>query len=297
MKINFVVNPVFSGWSPTDERLGGTEESVVEWAKRLRAKGHEVTVYGNVPNEDFDGIPYRTYERYEPADKVVNIKYHGFETNEPTWYLSNETNISELNLDKYKGVILPSKWAVDHLHAHHDRIRVVPHGFDRKEIHEAEKVPNQCLYSSSPDRGLSELQRMWHLVAERVPDAQLIVTYNGVIDAPNSLCLGDVDEETMNHLYRTSDFWLHPCLGGELFCMAAVKAQVAKAIPVYYPVMALQETVRHGIKTDPEHFVGDLVEIMNNKHKQKWMRTKMEYEPFADWDESTRILERVLKEK
>lgn len=297
MKINFVVNPVFDGWSPEYDRLGGTEESVVEWSKRLTARGHHVTVYGNVPSDDFDGIPYRTYSDYVPADRTVNVKYHGFETPEPTWYLSNETNIRDLRLDNYKGVILPSKWALDHLNAHHDRIRIVPHGYNHDEIYPEAKIENQCLYSSSPDRGLSELQRMWHEVVERVPNAQLIVTYNGIIDAPNSMCLGDTDEETMNHLYRTSDFWLHPCLGGELFCMAAVKAQVSKAIPVVYPTMALQETVRNGIKTDPKHFVDDLVAIMENKHKQGWIRTKMEYEPFADWDESTRILERVLSEK
>lgn len=297
MVINFVVNPVFSGWSPEDDRLGGTEESVVEWSKELTRRGHKVVVYGNVPNHDFDGIPYRTYDHYEPGDRAINVKYHGFQTVEPTWYLTNETDVRELNLDRYKGVILPSKWALDHLEANHNRIRVVPHGFSRLDIYPEEKIENQCLYSSSPDRGLSELQRMWHEVVEQVPNAQLIVTYNGIIDAPNAICLGDVDEETMNHLYRTSDFWLHPCLGGELFCMAAVKAQVAKTIPVVYPTMALQETVRNGIKTDKENFVKDLVSIMGNKHKQGWIRTKMEYEPFADWEESTRILERVLSEK
>ena len=211
--------------------------------------------------------------------------------------MTNETNVKELDLSSYKGVILPSKWALDNLEADHTRIRVVPHGFNRLNFYKDEKIPNQCLYSSSPDRGLSELQRMWHEVVEQVPDAQLIVTYNGIIDAPNTICLGDVDEETMNHLYRTSDFWLHPCLGGELFCMAAVKAQVSLTIPVVYPTMALQETVRNGIKTDKDSFVKDLVAIMQNKHKQGWMRTKMEYEPFADWEESTRILEKALLEK
>ena len=72
--------------------------------------------------------------------------------------------------------------------------------------------------------------------------------------------------------------------------MAAVKAQVAQAVPVYYPVMALTETVRWGVRTTSGDFVDDLVSILNDPVRQQQIRYKLQSEHFSDWDDSTEIL-------
>ena len=72
--------------------------------------------------------------------------------------------------------------------------------------------------------------------------------------------------------------------------MAAVKAQVALAVPVYYPVMALTETVRWGVRSTSGDFVNDLVSIMNDPIRQQQIRYKLQSEHFADWEDATDIL-------
>lgn len=308
MKISFVVNPIYTydkvGWQPTDDFLAGTEESVVEWASALAAKGHTVLVYrnsgqGNIGNLVHRGVVYRERERYvKEAGRgvTVNVKSYDIPVLEPSVYLTNETTAGDLDLHEFRTVILPSKWAMDNLGVEHSNIRVLAHGYDSTAIYPEEKMKNQCLYSSSPDRGLAELARHWPQVVKAVPDATLIVTYDGDLDLPGVMSFGTVDNETMASLYRTSDFWLHPCTGGELFCMAAVEAQVAQAIPVFYPTMALGETVRHGIRADQENFADRLIGIMNDSDWQQDIRYKLSEEHYMDWSDTANILERIINE-
>lgn len=297
-RIVFICNPVFTygkiGWSPNDDFLAGTEESVREWAWRIKQRGYDVEVYYNGKPDEYKGVHFLPYEAYIPGDVEVNVKYLDFHHADPSkvWYLTNETDIGrkEDALVDYAGVIFPSKWALDNLH-YHGHAKIVPHGYDPALIHPETKIKKQCLYASSPDRGLSELLDFWPEVVRRDPEAYLIVTYAGIdTTAPNVMFMGAVDELTMSTIYNTSDFWLHPCSGGELFCMAAVKAQVAQAVPVYYPVMALTETVRWGVRSTSGDFVNDLVSIMNDPIRQQQIRYKLQSEHFADWEDATDIL-------
>ena len=293
--IAFICNPVYTyteiGWSPYDPFLSGTEESVREWASELKRQGFDVTVYYNGFPIEYQGVKYKVYDDYEPHEREINVKYSEFRhaDDKNVWYLTNETNIADKKdeVERFAGVIFPSKWAMDNL-GYEGNVRIVPHGFDSKKIFPDQKTKNQCLYASSPDRGFDELVKHWPKVVEKVPDAILLVTY-GIepIDLPNTMFLGKVDDDLMSQLFRTSDFWLHPCTDGELFCMSAVKAQVAQAIPVIYPTMALAETVRYGIRCDKTDFVERLVATMNDEAHQKILRYKLQVEPFSDWKDST----------
>lgn len=294
MLIKFVVNPIYSygkeGWLPTDIRLGGTEESIVEWSRRMVAKGHEVIVYKNGEECEHLGVLYLNYDKYVGGGIDINIKHHSFKHHAPAWYLTNETDVHNLDLSGFEGVILPSKWALDNLGVQHHTIRIVPHGYDPALIYPEKKIKNQCLYASSPDRGLEKLEKFWPEVVERVPDATLIVTYGGQINTPNTMCFGDIDEVMMSELFRTSQFWLHPCTGGELYCMSGIKAQVCQIIPVYYPVMALKETVLWGVRTDDSTFVDKLVRVMTDDTNREWIVKHHTTEEYPDWDDSTDAL-------
>ena len=298
--IAFICNPVFTyeteGWSPHDTFLAGTEESVREWATNIKKRGYDVTVYYNGQPTEYGGVQYKGYADYVPHDKEVNVKYLEFEhaNDKNVWYLTNETDIAEKDVSRFAGVIFPSKYALDKL-GFVGRARVVPHGYNSTALYADKKTKFQCLYASSPDRGFSELERLWPQVVELEPRATLLVTY-GIKprDMPNTMFLGSVDDDLMNQLFRTSDFWLHPCIGGELFCMSAVKAQVCQTIPVIYPTMALAETVRYGIRCDKDNYVEKLVEIMHDKAHQKILRYKLAVEPFSDWEDSTEKLIRAI---
>lgn len=316
MKINFLMNDVayvdykttevIWGWEPTDKRLGGTEESVVRWIEELDKRGHETWLFYNRRGNHTYGITqvfgtnqYRApREIYDAngADICINIKSSEIDPKEPTLYLTNETDANLKDLSKYLGVIWPSEWATDNIHVNNPRKFILPHGYDEKKINTSQKKINkQCLYASSPDRGLETLEQLWPLIVDQHPDAHLYVTYGGKINTPNTTC-GEFSEEEMNNLYNTSDIWLHPCQGGELFGISGIKAQAAGAIPVYFPTMALAETVKGGIAcTDTIDMYDKLNALLGDETEKTRLRTELSKIHFDNWADSTDKLLEIIE--
>lgn len=297
MKISFVVNDVAFidyknleavwGWTPYDKRLGGTEESVVRWGEQLASRGHKVRIYQNGFNGTYKGCVYHSRRDYKGGgDICINVKSSHIKPKEPTLYLTNETDISDADLSEYLGVIWPSKWAEDNIPVN-NRTFILPHGYDEDEIYPGKKVPKQCLYSSSPDRGLNTLEQIWPSIVDNHPDAQLYVSYGANIGTPNTTC-GEFSEDEMNELYRTSDIWLHPCSGGELYGISGIKAQAAGAIPVYFPTMALAETIQEGVKcTDPRDMYEKLNVLLGDEAEKARIRGRLYKIHFTNWKDST----------
>ena len=302
MKINFLVNPVYNGWEPTDKRLGGTEESVVKWSEELAKRGHKVLVFRNSQTDaeyDLNGVDYKVRESYEhQGDVCINVKSSEVPPVEPTLYLTNEFNASTLDLSAYTGVIWPSYWAAANIPVN-NKTFILPHGYDPEEIYASRKISKQCFYASSPDRGLTHLLQIWPSVVEVHPDATLILTYGAPhTTLPNVINLGECDEETMNEVYRTSDIWVYPSNGGELYCMVGKKAQVAGCVPVIIPRLALQETVRTGYMAKDESEYLNLLNLVLDKPPEDRDLLRPEIIEKADaysWAASTDILERIIQ--
>lgn len=311
MTISFLVNEITGGWEPTDDRLGGTEESIVRWAEQLSKRGNEVRVYWNGRTsqlieftEPLVNYYYRgLYTKHPKADICINIKSSEVKPKEPTLYLTNETNASQLDLSAYDGVIWPSQWAVDNIPVNNPKTFILPHGYDPTHIFPDKKVAKQCFYASSPDRGLDTLLEAWQKVFVVHPDATLLLTYGGQSNLPGVINLGEADEITMDEIYNSSDIWCHPCSGGELYCMTGKKAQAAGCIPVIIPTMALAETVERGFKTDKEHYADTLIEVLDMKMEARdAIRTDIiKHANASTWEQSTdkllQIIEQVLKSK
>jgi len=306
VRISFLVNHVHNGWEPTDTRLGGTEESVVRWAEELVTLGHDVFVYRNERLDKdvykHNGVWYKPRELYaitkssEAKGVTVNVKSFEQRPLEPTVYVTNETDASELDLSGYDAVVWPSEWAKRNIPVNNGNVLVVPHGYDPSAVYPGKKVAKQCLYASSPDRGLETLERIWPSIVEQHPDAQLVVTYGGRIDTPNTTCVGEVSEEEMNELYQSSDIWVHPCSGGELFGITAIKAQASGCVPVYFPTMALAETVKVGVKcSDARDMYIKLIQLLGNDDKKEDYRKQLKEARFVDWKESTNRLLSILE--
>jgi hypothetical protein len=115
------------------------------------------------------------------------------------------------------------------------------------------------------------LLEMWKRVS-KATGARLVSTYKDRIT-----------EDEMVQLYKDAEFWLHPCQGIELFCVSAAKAQVAGCIPVVVPNMALETTIKYGIKTTIENYERDLIEAVKNP-------PKVENVDFGSWDLVTKDL-------
>jgi hypothetical protein len=154
--------------------------------------------------------------------------------------------------------------------------RIVPLTCDPADFQPKYKVKKQCLYSSSPDRGGEFIKSIWSEVEKRT-GATLVCTYSNKIS-----------ENEMKKLYCESEFWLHPCQGIELFCISAVKAQVARCIPVVVPLMALATTVKYGVMTTLKDFKEDLIKVINNPPKP-------ENVDFGNWNLITSEIFRNIK--
>lgn len=234
-------------WNP-DRYVGGTHEFVFNIAKYASEMFSEVVVYYDGKPGKYGGVYYMPRSQYSGTDVVlacnsIPSKLGKFNIAWLSW--SNAKDSDYIGFDDR---IVISKY---HQSLFGNNSRVVGLGVDYKDFADpVKKIEGQCLFSSSPDRGKSFLLSIWDRVKMET-GAKLITTYDT-----------DISEKEMIDNYKKSQFWLHPGLGIELFCLSAVKAQMAGCIPVYVPHMALDETVKYGVETSLDRFSDDLIQAI-----------------------------------
>lgn len=292
MKISFICNHIYlnNGWSPWDTRIGGSEEMIVEASKRL-AKNHKVEVFHNGRHGNYEGVEYLPHDSYLPSDVTINVNYPEFRQDTKQILWTSLTDHPEL--DHFAAVCVISQYARDNTHIKHPNVHIVPPGYDETKVFPGKKILKQCFYASSPDRGLDILLEAWPSVYQEHPDATLLITYGATSNLPGVISMGEVDEETMNEIYKTSDIWCHPAIGNELYCMTGVKAQAAGCVPVVIPHMALAETVRHGYKLVSGDFGQMLIQALSDDRSE--VRKDLIKEHYPTWDDCTNMLEELIK--
>jgi glycosyltransferase involved in cell wall biosynthesis len=134
--------------------------------------------------------------------------------------------------------------------------------------------------TSSPDRSLSTLLRLYARVKERVPGAKLEWAYGwdvfDVVHGNNNTImgwkaeqlkrmdeLGVVNRGRVSHrevadMYKRARVFAYPTEFAEIDCISARKAQAAGAIPITTDFAALDETVQFGVK------------VHSKKNKDNW---------------------------
>jgi glycosyltransferase involved in cell wall biosynthesis len=262
--------PVSWRWTP-DNYLGGTPEMAINVAKSLE---DNVIVYYDGDALEHDGVYYLPRSLYKGNDIVlaINSRPQKLGNYNIIWFSWN--NVKDINYLDFNERIVLSPY---HQSIFGSNSRVVPLTCNPDDFQSVQKIKKQCLYSSSPDRGGHFLKSIWNEV-EAATGAKLICTYEG-----------NHSEEDMKKLYKESEFWLHPGQGVELFCISAVKAQVAGCIPVVVPNMALETTVKYGVKTTIENYKNDLINAILNP-------PKVETVDFGNWDVITKeIFKNVRK--
>ncbi len=231
-------------WSP-DNYLGGTPEFYIETATLL-AKKDDVVVYYDGEATEYKGVTYLPREYYQAQDIVLSCNEKPPHLGKKNIYWTNKVGQKSEDYQEFDHRITLSKY---HQSIFGESV-IIGHGIhpDQFEgIHN--KVNKQCLYSSSPDRGGEFLKSILPEVEKT--GAKLICTYDK-----------SISEQEMIELYKSSQFWLHPCQGVELFCISALKAQASGCIPIIIPNMALADTVQWGIKTDLEHYKDELIKAI-----------------------------------
>lgn len=283
----------YETWGPQSvhQGIGGSEEAVIYLAPLLAKQGWVVDVYGN-PEEEVqaNGVNWKhwhTYDReFDPPDIFIawrNPEYIEYAPKRPAkcflWchdvVLPNSWNDSFI--ERVDKVFVLSKYHRTFFDLiPEEKIFYTRNGIVLKDfVNDLPRVPGQCIYMSSPDRGLEILLRGWSQITEAVPHATLKVGYGftknydeknrgnyvmtqfkvdilNLCQQPGIEYLGRVSHAEVARLCLTSDLWTYPCTFSEISCISAMKAQAGGVVPVVSDFAALAETVQHGVRLKAE---------------------------------------------
>lgn len=282
-------------WFDPSCPVRGTDKFYVETARSAAKQGYVVTVCHDADEmthvEGVVFVPRHQFAEYRPhvdvwircnprgpVERPKNAVYYMVWTNfalPPGGYSDFVQNCPQT--DRFCVI---SQYAKSRFQADCGQIdlKVVPHGIDHDIYWTQPALPRQprVCFTSSPDRGLDVVKRVWrdyNLDAH----AELWVSSYGTTEK--------ADRDVAKTL-RTSDFWVHPGVGEELFCLAAVEAQACGATPIVVPNGALSETVRFGYRLTRESFAERFALIVANRLTMKDIHANWN----PSWDQATSIL-------
>ena len=199
LDVVFACGDAWEAWNPLVHKtkgIGGSETMVVEMAKRLATMGHRVRVFtstGKYGEGIFDGVEYRQtghLELVKSCDVYVawrnaGLLQHPIEAKLKLLWVHDiwAGNATHRNLLKADRILALSQWHKDFMIGHHnlapEHVRVTRNGIDLTRFYQeaGPRNPKKVVYSSSPDRGLPVLLKVWPEIRKRVPDAELHVFY------------------------------------------------------------------------------------------------------------------------
>lgn len=264
----------------------GSEEAVIYMSKSLANLGYEVTVLGYppkgsnysieeanprfvplsfMPKKPFDiAISWRMPWKGEELKKLASKVY--------LWpHDTYHSTLTPQQIKAFDGVLWISRWqraqwySVNPFFVHFRPI--FGNGLPLEQFPEIVERDNpySCIYGSNYARGLEILLDIWPEVRKEYPEATLDVYYGwehwGLLSQEQEQKMrsqvadlasfgvaehGLVSHEKLTDAYAKASFWTYPCICPEVFCITALRAQSAGAIPVIIQGTGLKETVRHG---------------------------------------------------
>lgn len=302
-EIAIYCGPGFSSWSPKklanpgESFLGGSEEAVVYLSAELAKLGWKVTVFAD-PGEDtgeVNGVDWQPYYEFNPQDKFNiligwrNVAFFDGNYKSKKNYLwahdvLNPHDFTEERLGKLDKVFVLSQ-------AHRQTAPNIPDNkiclstngyFEHSPKIKPNNNPKWCLYTSSYDRGLEHLLKIWPEVVKEVPDAKLHVFYGWKLfeefyrDNPERMAWkakidklmtakgithhGRVPQPEIEKWYKKCGLFAYPAHFYEINCISAFKAELWGAVPVVTNYAALDETVQFGKKIKGDIYDKDTLE-------------------------------------
>jgi len=265
----------------------GSEECVIYSAEALKNLGFKVVVLNNITNPDQFSNPsanpcYAGYLRKEDFFDVT-ILHDELQLapilrprTKKLYFLAHnhcKRNFENKEIDAFDDIL----WLSSHQRTQWSSINsrlskftkifgnaVNPQTF--KPIQQRTN-PYSCIYTSDYGRGLYILLMIWEYIKTRFPLATLDIYYGlrnwGNMPKEDEQFLreniqrlkplgvtdhGMVGHEELAEAFSKASLWTYPCTYPETFCITAIKAQLAGAIPVIIQRDALYETVRFGFK-------------------------------------------------
>lgn len=266
---------------------------VVLFSRELAKRGHLVTVYCSLSNGRCTDVLFSDNNVVNYYDKeYLNTHNHsgcliafkdpaalyisGFD--KKYLWTADATTLNATQRRLCNGMFAISKWhksELNVLNIGYSRLDYIEPGINKVEIGNIQRISKQCLYASSPDRGLDFLERIWPSIQIKHPDAKLITTYKYGNRRTN---------EEMDVLYRQSDILAYPCIGQERYCLTAIKAQMYGTIPCVIPNMALRDTVQFGEKCLKKDYLSVIIKLLDDNSRRDKIRADMvENVKYSTW--------------
>jgi phosphatidylinositol alpha-mannosyltransferase len=222
-------------------------------------------------------------------------------------------------LERIDGYIAVSPVAAETMKEYLDvEFRIIPNGVDTERFSpEVERLPKFADHRPTilfigrlePRKGLKYLLPAFELVAEKLPDARLLIVGTGVMGGyyrslvqsrikKNTYFEGFVRTEDVPRYYASCDVFCSPAVGGESFgivlleAMASGKAIVASSIDGYKKVIQNRED---GLLVEPENpraLAEALLEVLTNRELRHKLSTQGREKVMAySWERITKQLE------
>jgi 2-polyprenyl-3-methyl-5-hydroxy-6-metoxy-1,4-benzoquinol methylase/glycosyltransferase involved in cell wall biosynthesis len=158
---------------------------------------------------------------------------------------------------------------------------------------------NKLIYTSSGNRGLELLLDLFPRIKEKVPDVELDVYYGFNVwraaarnspdelaqidriekkmkETPGVNAMGRVNQQELAQAWLRAKVWAYPTWFTETYCISALEAQAAGAVPVTTNLAALSENVYSGFLLSPpldeeynKDFVDAVVELLTDEEERQ----------------------------
>lgn len=277
-------------WNPDLFKVrgfGGSEEAVYHLAKEWAKNGWNVTVYNSCGDEEMtrDGVTYKPYWEWNHKDKqdVTILWRHprpvDYEINSDKVFVDlhdvvPKGEFTEKRLEKINKVFVKTKFHRSLFpNIPDEKIEIIPNGqylYEQK----AEKDQFLIVNTSSPDRSLNAVPKIFKKVKEIVPEAKMEWAYgwenfknyysedaekmawmdsvNKDMEEAGIVNRGRVTQEEVAKMYARANIMLYPTEFAEIDCITVKKAQGAGCMPVVTDFGALDESVQYGHKVHSE---------------------------------------------
>lgn len=283
--------------------ITGSEEAVICISKHLADLGYQVFIYGNPPKQSLHTHPnanprYLDIDKDDGSFIDIAISWRQPYIGEALKKRAHQVYLwphdtyhqplSKRQISAFDDVLWLSEWqrlywiSVNPGFAKFTRI--FGNGINEEDFRPIKKRENpfSCIYGSNYARGLEVLLNIWPTVKASFPKATLDIYYGwqhwGLLSPEKEMKMrkqiakyhslgvrehGCVGHEELHRAYENASIWTYPCIGWEVFCITALKAQYAGAIPVIIDGTALPETVHYGyFCTKQEEYLSTLIRAM-----------------------------------
>ncbi len=302
---------------------GGSEEAVCHMSKRLADLGWNVVVYANCGHKEryFGKVLWKPFWEFNIRDKQdiliawrhpMIFDYKDVNADKRYVWMHDVLKKGELfqkRLDNITRIFALSKAQRDLFPDVPDnKFLVTSNGIEPTKVKE-KRDPYRLIYSSSYDRGLTTLLKLFPQIKKEVPKAELHIFYGwSVWDAiyPGDELMkkrkeeiiklmkqdgvfehGRVSQEQINKEYAKSSILAYPTEFFEISYISGMKAQAFGAIPITTNVAALDETIKYGVKVPTKAIYSD------KRAQKEWTDaviktlknppTEEERKPMMDW--------------